>query len=160
MDPVTMAIGGTVLSAGSAIMGGKAAKEAADYEAQQMDAQGDSQMAAASLKAFETAKQGDILLSNQRAAQAGSGGTTSDAGAVEQHSELSRKIQCNTLSEVFAGERRRASLRKGANAKRIEGRNAQKSSYAKAASTVISGASNAYSLSSSQKAASLGNNKY
>lgn len=142
-DPVTLGItaGLTTLSH---VSEGIQAEKAAKLEAKQMEAQGKADIAQASQEAFEAARQGDILLSDQRAAMAASGGVTTDAGNTEIAARTARDIEFNVLSKMFAGESALQDANKRASVRRWEGKQQRRASYLRGLTSAISGGGKTY----------------
>lgn len=144
-DPVTLAIiGGTALKAGGQIAEGNAAEQAAKFEASQMERNATATQAEASRAAYERGREGRILESDAIAAMAAGGGTSTDAGAVEIRSKILRDADYNVLSTIYEGGRRAEGQRMQAAGRRVEGKQAKRSSRLRALSTVISGGTSAY----------------
>lgn len=67
-------VGGTVLSTAGALAGGIAAKNAADFEAEQLEKKANTERAVASRKVAEQARQKELVLSRAKTVGATSGG--------------------------------------------------------------------------------------
>ncbi len=136
---IPLMIASTVISAVSAIQQGKFAKEAADYEAAQLDRQGDREFAAGTRESAEHARQGRIAASNARAQMAGGGGVTDDSQATEILGEIGANAKYNALAAIYSAKTRRQGMRSRASGRRVEGKMASRASRWKALGTVIGG---------------------
>lgn len=143
--PYVLMAASTAVSAQGALSEGDAAEAAAEREAAQLRDQGKAEYAASTRESYEHARQGKIMQENARAAQAASGGTTSDAGALDQLSSLGRDASYNSLSALFEGKSKRRGLIRQAHERRIAGAEAKAASRMKAVSTVLSGGSKMFS---------------
>lgn len=126
----------TVLSTKGSIDQGNAEKASAEFQAK-------TQLAAGTQKAYESRREADILASNARAAMAGSGGSASDAGAIEELSRIAQEGAYNSQSDIYKAET-------NADITRYEGKLKKYASQQKALGTVLSGASNLYQMDSFQ----------
>ena len=138
---VPLMIASTVLSAGSAISQGDAAKKVAGYEAKQFDAQANREFASGTRESAEYARKGRILASNARAQMAGSGGVTDDPQATEILGEIAGNAKYNALAAMYSAETRSKGLRDRGKGRRVEGRIAQRAGRWSALGTAIGGAS-------------------
>lgn len=136
--------GSTALDVMSTIEAGKAAEREAEYEAQQLESAGTEAYGAGSRSAYLAAREGERFLSDQRAAQAASGGTTTDPQAIRQRAAAGRDIDYNVMNELFKGDVRRQELRKQASATRYGGRQARKASKRRAIGTALGGFGKAF----------------
>jgi len=144
-----MMVAGTALSAYGSYQQGKAADEAAQYEADQMQANAARAAEAGIKRAEEMRRQQRVAVSNARAAQASSGGTTTDPGALLQIGSLSAAFERNALEELYQSNLDSAALQAQAAARRFEGRTARRAGNVAALSTVLSSAGSIYSSSRS-----------
>ena len=144
-DPVTMMlVGGTALNAVGSIQEGKAADKAAQFEAAQLEEQAKARYAQGTREAYESRRVGRIMESDARAAMAAGGGSTTDAGAIEQLGKISAESDYESLAALYEGETAAAGLKKKAWARRKEGRAARRAGRTRALSTVITGGAAAY----------------
>lgn len=137
-DPVTMLmVGSTALSIGSTLVQGEAAHQAGKYEGKQLEQQATARYAAGTREAHESRQATERILSNARAAQAASGGVTTDPGAIEQLGKLGQRGKYNELAALYEAETESAGLRAQAEARRKAGKDARKASRTKALSTAL-----------------------
>lgn len=130
-DPITMMlVGSTALQVHGAIQEGQAAEKAGKFKAK-------TQMAAGTRRAAEHKRAGDIVASDARAAMAASGGSASDAGAVETLGKIKAETDYNVLSALYEGEQ-------AADISRYEGKIKKKAAYTRGLSTALSGGAKAF----------------
>ena len=114
------------------------ANTAKKFEASQINRNAKAISAKGNREAYETRRQGKVLASNARAAMAGSGGLTSDAGAVEDLAKIKRTTDYNALSALFESETQAENLKMKAKARTLEGRQGNIGGLRKSLSTVLS----------------------
>lgn len=143
MDPLSIGlmVGSTVLSASSALEQGDQAERDAKQDAYELEQAGTAAYADSTRRSYEAAREGKIVASNARAAQAASGGVTTDAGATDQLAEIERDAQYNSMSALFEGKSKREDYLRQAARRRIEGKEAKEASRMEAITTVLSGGS-------------------
>ena len=134
-----MAIG-TVLSAGSALKQGANEERQADFQAKQLEREGNAEFAQGTREQHEQLRRGRINVSNARAAMAASGGTTTDPGAIGTLAELDADATYNGLAAMYGAKSRRKGRETQADSARMVGRDKRQASQIDALSTVISGA--------------------
>lgn len=127
----------------SQILEGQDVDKLKRFEARQLKTKSVAVKAKGTREAQEELRQGRILASNIRAAQAGSGGTTTDVGAIEQQAEAKQVTDYNAFAALFESESRAQNLELAAKGKRWEGKAAKAASRRKALATVISDAGKA-----------------
>lgn len=144
-DPVTwFMVASTALSAGSAYKQGKAADQMAEYEAAQIDANAERVAAAGIKRAEEQRRQKRIALSDARAAQASAGGSTTDAGALDQLGRIGSIFEYNAMEELYGASLDQQGLYNQVAARRTEGGIARRSGTMSALSTILSSAGSIY----------------
>lgn len=131
-------IAGPLLMMAGSISGGMAANKAAKFEAAQIERQAKAAQAEASREAMEEGRQRDLALSRAQAIGAASG--AGRASRIE--GEIAAEGTYRALSAVWAGDERAAGLNTQAQARRIEGKNAKRASFFRAASAGASGLGN------------------
>jgi hypothetical protein len=145
-DPVsaTLLATSTALKAGSSIAAGNAAAAGSKYEARQLEENARAATAMGSQEAYDEARHGRMLESDAIAAMAAGGGTSTDAGGREIIGKIGRDTSFNVLSRLFSADREATGIRNRASARRWEGQQAKRQAYMSAASTLISGGSDAF----------------
>jgi hypothetical protein len=130
-------IGGTVLSTGGAIAGGIAAKKSADFESDQLKAQGKAQLAEGSRRAELEDRQKRLVMSRARAVGATSGGGVDNSllGAIEEEGTY------RTLVANWEGEDALSGMNTQAAARRTTGRSKRTGGYLTAFDSLMSGGS-------------------
>lgn len=114
--------GAGIFDSMSQVTSGLAKKSQADFQASQLEANAKASKAKGTRDAEEERRRGDIILSNARAAMAGSGGVTTDAGAIETLAGIQNETDYNSLATLYEGDERATSLRTAASAKKYEGK--------------------------------------
>lgn len=149
--PLILQVAGTALSAYSSHQQGKAADEAAEYEAAQITANAERSAAAGLRQAEEIRRQKRVAMSDARAAQASSGGSTTDAGALDQLGRLGGIFEYNALEQIYGSQADASGMYGQAAARRFEGKMAKRTGNTAALSTVLSSAGNIYGQYKSTK---------
>lgn len=151
-----IAAAGTVAQvAGSVVQGratrkaGEAAQDAANYEAQQLDASAREEVAAGQREGFEIGRQTDILGSRQRAVAAASGAGADDASVTDAMADVQREGSYRRNLALYGAIQRGRGLRAQAEATRRSGRASLQGSRLAAAGTIIGGLGSAASNASS-----------
>ena len=134
-------IAGTLFSAAGQLSQGRAAQQAANLRARQLDREAIAAEAASQREAIEERRQARLLQSRARAVAAAGGGTTTDVGVTDILSRIEREGEFNALSALFAGSEKAAGFRAGAATERYQGKLARQQSRIQALNTFISGAS-------------------
>ena len=116
---------------------GNAESKQAEYQAKQLEANAKAHQAKASRTAEEERRRGDVILSNARAAMAGNGGSTTDAGAIQTLAEIQSTTDFNSLSALYDGDTQADSNIQAAQGKRYEGGLARTSGYSAGLSTIL-----------------------
>lgn len=130
---------GTVMGAGSAIAEGVATQKAKDYEAAQLFRGAKAVQARGTRASADQKRKGEIIQSNARAAMAGSGGVTTDPGAIEQLGDIKQATDYNALAAIYEAETKAQGLRARGKAAIYEGKAAKKAGARKALGTLLSG---------------------
>lgn len=115
---------GSLVSAGGTIASGVAAKNAADFEAQQMEMKAQEERAAAQREAQEKKREGALVMSRQQALAAASGaGAGLDAPTiVKLMTGTASQTEYNAGSVLYGGESRARGLVDSAKGRRLSGK--------------------------------------
>lgn len=143
-DPVTLMVLSTALTAGGELAKGTAADKQAKYEGTQLDRAAKSKYATGTREAAEELRTGRIAESDAIARMAASGGTATDAAAIERLAKIQEASKHEALSSLYARGTEAQGLRHKAAARRYEGKLKKQQAKMKALTTVISGGSKAY----------------
>ena len=127
----------TSMNIANPIIKGFGVKKAKEFEAQQLKRNANAIASKGNREANETRRKGKILASNARAAMGGSGGTTTDAGSVNQLSDIKQATDYNALSALFEAETQADSMKLAAKAKKAEGGRAMAAGATKSISTIL-----------------------
>lgn len=136
------------LTAGSTVMGimgeraqGKAAAAAGAYERAQYEREAKSRFARGTRDAYEARQQGRRAVSDARAAMAGSGGVTDDAGMTRMAGDIKSRSNYNALSALYDAQTEAQGLRAQGRAADYRGRTALRASRGRMIQTLLSGGS-------------------
>jgi hypothetical protein len=132
-------IGGTIIGAVGQARAGRAEKEAAYFEAGQMESLAGEERAAGQQEAFEIDRQVNTLLSIGRAAAAASGAGGSDIGVANVQADLARGGEVRSQMGRYTAEQRAQGLETQAKVTRMGGNAAQRAGRLAAFGTIIGG---------------------
>ena len=139
MDSIKMeGMGPTIFSAGSSLIGGNAANKAAKFKAKQIERNAIAKRAQGTRQAQEGLRSGRKLQSDAQAQMAAGGGSTTDAGAIEQKTKLKQATDYNALTALFEAEEQAEGMSLAAKSIRAEGEMAKRKGQRKALGTVLS----------------------
>lgn len=141
-----LAVAKTALGAFSSIKQGNAQKKASDEEAKQIEMNAIARYATGTREAYEATRAAKRVESNARAAQASSGGVSTDEGALEQRAKIASEGNYNALASIYDATVEAKGEQRKADATRREGRRARTAGRMGALSTVISGASDVWAM--------------
>jgi hypothetical protein len=142
---------GTGLSAAGSIYSGVQQNAAAKAEAKQLKTKGDLEYAAAQVKARETRREKDLVMSRQRAVAAASGGGVSNETVEGLMAKTEQRGEYSALLDMYNGAVMRNDLYNDAAATRASGKSALTGSIINAGSTLASGAGDIYSSARSRR---------
>lgn len=114
VDPLSLAIGATVLGAGSKIAGGIASKKAAK-------AQGTAEYQEALQEARNIRRQAGEVRSAARAGYSASGVMTDEGTPAAVDADIARRGEEDALNTILTGARRKSTLKKQGNAAMLGG---------------------------------------
>jgi len=133
---------GAFVSAGaqavSGLLEGNMARRSANIEAKAVERKAKAAYAKGTVDATEARRQARIMESDARAAQAGSGTTTTDAQAISQQADIAAEGEYNALSALFGAKTEEQSLNRAAMMRRYEGKQANTAKMFEGLSTVVS----------------------
>lgn len=136
---------GTAISTFGTIQAGREAEAQANYQAKVQEQQADEAYASSQRDAAEKYRKGQIMLGDQRAAIAGSGGDLTDPSVLDIMGDTQAEIDLAARTDIFRGDQQARGYNDAAINSRISGQNAKRASYLNAAGTLFSGVSNMYS---------------
>lgn len=125
-----------LMQAQATLAAGDAAKQQADYQAKQLEAQGKMEQAAAQAEGQELAQKRDLALSRQKTEAAASGFSATDPSTLAEADRIFRYGTLQQRRAEFGGLSRRANLDAQAAGRRIEGKLAKQASRTQAISTL------------------------
>jgi hypothetical protein len=138
-DPATLAmisvgatIAGTAVSTIGTLASGRAAQQAANYQAAQMDMKGKEELAQGQQEAEQYRRKKQLALSTLQSRAAASGFEATDP-TITEHGELQEGLA------MYGGKSRREGLEAQARGKRFEGKAERIGSYYKAGATILGG---------------------
>lgn len=144
LAPILGAVGTGIQVLGT-IQAGNDANARAQYEAKQQEMQADEAVAASQRDAAAEHRQGQQLLSQQRAAIAGSGGSLTDPSVIDLMGDTAAEANLAARTRMYQGDQQARGYNDAAKASRISGRNARTASLISAAGGLFSGVSSMYS---------------
>lgn len=139
------AIGGTILSVGGAIKQGKEEKARFEYEQKVQSQAADEAQAASQRDALARTREGNFLLSQQRAAIAGSGGSVDDPSVIDIMGDTQEQVRYGVETELYKGEQQARGYNDAAKVAGVNARNAMSAAKLNAAGALFSGVSSMYS---------------
>ncbi len=139
--PAILGVLGTVVSAGGSILAGQQAKAAANFEAKQLERQANEKRAQATREVAQQYADRKELMGNQIAVAAASGGGASDPTVMDLLGDTAAYGYVQNQNTYANAENIGRQLEGQADAKRIEGKNAQTASFINAGSSLLSGLS-------------------
>jgi hypothetical protein len=137
-------IAGTAVSVIGGIQQGKAAEDAAKFEAEQLKRRAAEERASGQRAAFEKQKEEDLIISKQRSIAAASGGGTDDPSILDLIEDTSRRGTFLQQSEIAIGESRARGNIDQANAAIFRGKQKKAASIIDAVGAGFSGLSKAF----------------
>lgn len=139
VDPVTlMAIAGTALSAGGALVEGQQQKQMADYQAKAYEQQAQADAQSSAFEAAQERKKQDLLQSQARAA-AGASGVAIAGSPTEVLAANAKQNQLDIAAIRYGSQLRQNSLTTQADISRFQGKQAVTASIFKAGSSLFGG---------------------
>lgn len=138
-------VAGTIMSVSGALQQGKDAEAKAKYEAKVQEQQADEAQAASQREASEKYRQGQYMLSQQRAAIAGSGGSVNDPSVIDMMGETAGETALSAETSIYKGEQQARGYNDAAKVSRYEGKAARRASYYNAAGALFSGVTSMFS---------------
>jgi len=142
MMPTVMANKGVLAKAGvgalSGILEGNMARRATNLEADQMAQRAKSAFAKGTVGAAEQRRQASVTMSNARAAQAASGGVTTDAQAISQLAGIDQVGEYNAMSALYGAKTEQQSLQRAELMKRYKDKTARTAKMFEGLGTVVS----------------------
>lgn len=136
---------GTGIQVLGTIKAGNDADAKAQYEAKVQEQQADEAKAASQRDAAAQYRQGNQILSQQRAAIAGSGGSLTDPSVLDLMGDTAAEADLAGRTEIYKGEQQSRGYNDAAKNSRISGKNAKTAAYIGAAGSLFSGVSSMYS---------------
>lgn len=152
-DPAKMTLmaASTALQVGGALQQGAHAKNVGEYnkraaynEAESLDIQAGQEVAAGTHQVSRIAKRAAEIMAQQRANAAAGGGSTQDASVVAIQKETVGNATLDQLMTIVSAQERAQQIRHGAEVRRregdfalMQGKQAKKASYMKAATTLL-----------------------
>jgi len=127
------------IGAAGSIASGIAQKNAADYQAQQQEAQGKEEFAASQRDAVAKRREAQLLQSRQQALAAASGANATDPTIVRLMTTTAGQGEYNAQTALYTGEQRKIGLFDAAKATRMSGNASLLGSFFEGAGTLAKG---------------------
>jgi hypothetical protein len=128
---------GAIVGAVGTIMGGNAANDAAKAEARMYEKAAERERGISQLDAAKERRQGQLIGSKAQAQLAASGGTATDATAMDIAGSIAEETEYNALMALSDGDFRARQLEYGGALKRYEGKQAKTASRWAAGATLL-----------------------
>lgn len=144
LAPILGAIGTGIQVLGT-IQAGREAKARYAYEAKVQRQQADEAEAASQRDAQQRYREGQMILSQQRAAIAGSGGDLTDPSVIDLMDDTKDQVIYAADSDIYKGKQQAAGFNDAAKISKINGDNAMKAAWLNAGANLFAGVSNMYS---------------
>lgn len=141
---MTAALVAMGVSAGGQVGAGRAAKRAANAQAQQIDIAAGQEIAAGQRRAEEERHQAALLASRAQAVAAASGGGASDPTVLTVISNIHARGEYDALVANYEASERARSLRLKGEAARTEGKSQENAGYIRGASTLLESGTSLY----------------
>ena len=143
LAPILMAAGIATTVIGQ-VQSGRAAKDAADLQAQMAETQGNEVNAAKQRQALEAKRQGRLATSRARALAANSGAGADDPTVMNIMGDLETQSEYNAMSRLYEGQAAQNNLQLQARASRAMGKQARNQAILQATGTLLDGGSSLY----------------
>ncbi|MCM2452947.1 hypothetical protein [Agrobacterium vitis] len=140
----SIALGGALLGGAGSIVSGVQANNNAKYQAENLRQQGTEALASSQRSSMEKYRQGKIMMSGQRAAIAGSGGSIADPGVIDMMSDTYQQTDLAGRTEMYKGEQQKRGYDAQASAAEISGKNALTNGIIGGVSSTLSNGANIY----------------
>lgn len=124
---------------------GREQKARFHYEQKVQRQQADEAEAASQRDAAARYREGEFILSQQRAGIAGSGGNLSDPSVIDLMGDTQAQVRLAADSEIYKGQQQAKGYNDAAVVSGINGDNAMKAAWLNAGANLFSGVSNMYS---------------
>jgi hypothetical protein len=132
------------IGAAGSIASGIAQKNAADYQAEQQEAQGKEEFAASQRDADAKRREARIVQSRQQAVAAASGAGAGDPTIIRLMTQTAGQGEYNAQTALYTGEQRKRGLFDAAKATRLSGRASLLGSFIEGAGTLTKGISGVF----------------
>lgn len=140
MSFINVAIGVTALtSAASAIFQGQAAEAEAEYNAKSQELEAENEMAEQREAAKRQRAEHKAILARQLAIRAGQGVDVASGSSLLVQAETAARLELEVQEQARVSSNRVRALQSGAQASRIQGKNAKRASYFQAGASLIQG---------------------
>lgn len=137
-------IGGTLLSAGTSIIGGMSANQQAKAQARQVEEQARQERAAALREAGRKRKEGEYIQSQQLAAAAAGGGGVNDPTVLNIMGDTAGETEIQAKELQYAGDVRATDLMNTASMIRYGGKQEKMGGLVKGLSSLAAGGASIY----------------
>lgn len=138
-------IAGQLVGVAGTLQQGREAKARYQYEQKVQAQQADEAEAASQRDALARNREGKFLLSQQRAAIAGSGGDLSDPSVIDLMGDTQERTALATQTEIYKGKQQAKGYNDAVKVAGINADNAMSAAYIGAGSQLLSGFSSMYS---------------
>jgi hypothetical protein len=137
-------IAGTALSVVGTISAGQQQAAAYEYQAKQDKMQGDEAKAASQREAAAQRRQGDLIISKQRAGVAAGGGNTAEPSVIDIMSDTASEADLAARTQLYKGEQQKRGYQDAAAIAKVNAPNSRTNSYLGAAGDLFKGITSMY----------------
>lgn len=138
----SLALAGDLLNAGGTLMAGREAQLAARFTAAQLRQNAGQAQASSQRQAYEVDRQSQLIASRALAVAAASGGGASDPTVVNILARTAQEGSYRRAVALYGGDERARSMNLAADAKEMEGNNAEIGSWLSAGAKTVSAGAN------------------
>lgn len=138
------AIGGTILSAAGAIQQGREMKARYEYEQKVHRQQADEAEASSQRDAIARRREGNFLLSRQRAALAGSGGSLTDPSVIDLMGDTNEQVELAVDTDIYKGQQQAKGYNDAAAVAGVNANSAMQAARLNALGSIFDGVSSMY----------------
>lgn len=138
-------LAGTGLQIAGTLEQGQEEKRRFEYQAKVRKQQGDEAMASSQRDAQARNREVDLIMSRQRAAVAGAGGSTADQSVLDVMGDTAKEGNLGVRTELYKGDQQQRGYDDAATVARYDAAMAPRRAALSAAGTLFSGTSSMYS---------------
>lgn len=139
------AVGGTLLQVAGTMQAGREQEARFQYEQKAQEQQADEAQAASQRDAAERHREGQFLLSQQRAAIAGSGGSVAEPSVIDLMGDTQERTTLAAQTDIYKGQQQARGYNDAAKVAGINASNSMSAARLRAGASLFAGVSDMYS---------------